>query len=85
MSDLHGLTVHDLARRYRVSAERVRGWIASGALRAVNRRDPGRRPSFVVTAEALADFERGRAVTPAAPPKPTRRKKQTGQVDYYPD
>lgn len=79
-----GLTVADIARRYRVSEDRVRGWIARGELRAINRRDIcSGRPSWVIPPEALADFERGRAATP--PPKPARRKKRTNLVDFYPD
>jgi hypothetical protein len=80
----YGLTVADVARRYRVSPERVRRWIANGAILAINRRDTRTgRPSWVITPEALADFERGRAATP--PPKQVRRKKRTSLVDYYPD
>ena len=78
-----GYTVADVARRYRVSPDRVRGWITSGVLRAINRRDTrSGRPSWVVTAEALDEFERGR--TAAQPPKPPRRKKRINLVDYYP-
>lgn len=36
-----GLTVPEVAARYRVSAERVHNWIKSGALRAINRRGKG--------------------------------------------
>jgi transposase len=79
-----GLTVRDIARRYRVGEDRVRGWITRGELRAVNRRDiRSGRPSWVVMPEALAKFEKGRqAVTP---PKPARRKKKSALIDYYPD
>ncbi len=79
-----GLTVADVARRYRVSPDRVRAWIARGELLAVNRRDTrSSRPSWVVPPEALEEFERGRAATP--PPKAVRRKKRPSIVDYYPD
>jgi hypothetical protein len=79
-----GYTVADLARRYRVSEDRVRGWIDRGELRAVNRRDAGAgRPAWVVTPEALADFERGRA--PITAPKPQRRRRRPEVRDYYPD
>jgi transposase len=80
-----GFTVRDLARRYRVGVARVIGWIRRGELRAINRRDDRScRPSFVVTPEALTDFERSRQVaTPA--PKPPRRKKRICEVDYFPD
>lgn len=84
LSPHRGLTVADVAARYRVSPDRVRGWIARGELAALNTRDVrAGRPRFVVTPEALAAFERSRAVAPL--PKPTRRKKKIVQVDYYPD
>jgi hypothetical protein len=79
-----GYTVADLARRYRVSEDRVRGWIARGELRAFNRRDDrAGRPAYVVTPEALAAFECARSVSP--PPKPARRKRRTSVVDYFPN
>ncbi|HWG41343.1 MAG TPA: helix-turn-helix domain-containing protein [Gemmataceae bacterium] len=79
-----GLTVREIARRYRVSPDKVRGWIVAGQLRAVNRRDARcGRPSWVIMPEALHDFERGRTVT--ATTKPVKRRKRTKMVDYYPD
>lgn len=80
-----GLTVSDLAKRFRVSPDKVRNWIKRGDLSAINTADRRcGRPRFVVTVDALAAFERGRqAATPAAP-KPSRRKRITG-IDYYPD
>jgi hypothetical protein len=79
-----GLTVADVAVRYRVSPDKVRAWIAKGVLRAINRSDTrSARPSWVVMPEALADFEQGRQ--PAAPPKPARRKKKSAAIDFYPD
>jgi transposase len=79
-----GLTVSDVARRYRVSADRVRGWIARGELWAVNRRDTRvGRPSWVIPPEALIEFERGRAAAP--PPRQPKRRKRATIVDYFPD
>jgi hypothetical protein len=80
-----GLTVHDLAKRYRVSPDKVRNWIRKGELPAINTADRCcGRPRFVVTHEALAEFERGRQ---AAMPKVSKRKrdKKIYEVDYYPD
>ena len=64
-----GLTVEDAARRYRVSPDKVRGWIALGELKAVNTaaRLCG-KPRWVIPPEALADFEKPRRGGPA--PKP---------------
>jgi len=78
-----GLTVCDVARRYRVSPDKVRAWIRRGELRAVNTAAARcGRPRFVVPREALAEFERGRQAGP--PPRPVRRPRQAGR-DYYPD
>jgi hypothetical protein len=80
----HGLTVRDVARRYRVSPDRVRAWIRSGELRAISTATATcGRPRFVVTPEALAEFERGHAVIP--PPKPVRQRRRPAQIDYFPD
>jgi transposase len=79
-----GYTVADVARRYRVGEDRVRGWIKRGELRAINRRDVrSGRPSWVITPESLVEFERGRQATP--PVTLPKRRKKTAQVDYYPD
>jgi hypothetical protein len=81
---LRGLTVADVARRYRVSPDRVRGWIRAGELApAVNTASAlCRKPRFVVTPEALALFERRRSA--ALPPKPVRRKRAPAGRDWFP-
>jgi transposase len=79
-----GFTTGDLAKRYRVGEDRIRNWIKSGQLKALNTTDTASgRPRYVVTAESVAEFERRRAVTP--PPKSQRRRKGTVAVDFYPD
>jgi hypothetical protein len=79
-----GLTVRDVARRYRVSPDKVRAWIARGELRAINTASAMcGKPRFVIPPEALTDFERRRDASP--PPIPPRRRKRTNLVDYYPD
>lgn len=84
-SILSSLTVRDVAKRYRCSPDKIRLFIARGELAAVNIATAlCGRPRWVITTEALADFEKRRAGGP--PPKPARRKrKPTGLVDYYPD
>ena len=78
----HGLTTRDVAKRLRVSEDKVRGWIARGELAAVNTAALCGRPRWVVTPEALAAFERARAGGP--PPKPQRRRRRQEVIDYYP-
>ena len=49
-----GLTVADVARRYRVGEDKVRGWIARGELRAVNTATVlCGRPRWVISPDAL--------------------------------
>jgi hypothetical protein len=79
-----GFTVADVARRYRVSPDKVRDWIRRGELLAINTRDVRcGRPRFVVTPEALADFECSRQAA-TTPPK-TKRIKRINYIDYFPD
>jgi len=79
-----GLTVRDMARRYRVGQDKVRGWITRGEVRAVNTATAlCRRPRWVIPPEALVEFERSRAGGP--PPKPARRRRLPVAIDYYPN
>jgi hypothetical protein len=73
-----------VARRYRVGEDKVRGWIRTGQLAALNTATAlCCKPRWVVLPDALAVFERRRSAGPA--PGPTRRRKRTAAVDYYPD
>jgi hypothetical protein len=79
-----GLTVRDLARRYRIGCDKVRTWINRGELAAINTAATlCGKPRWVVTAEALAAFERRRAGGP--PPKAPRRRRRQALIDFYPD
>ena len=80
-----GLTVREVARRYRVGEDKVRLWIRRGELRAINTAAVAcARPLFVIPPEALSEFERRRAG--ALPPKPQRQcRRKSGTIDYYPD
>lgn len=87
MTDHHpapGLTVLDVSRRYRVSPDKVRAWIARGELAAVNTAATlCSKPRWVIMPDALIAFERRRAgVTPKAP---RRGRRPIGITDYYPD
>jgi hypothetical protein len=79
-----GFAVADIAKRFRVGEDRVRGWIKRGEMIALNTSDTRcGRPRYVVTPEALAEFERGRS---AAQPKPARpRRRRPHIIDYYAD
>jgi len=79
-----GLTVADVTRRYRVSPDKVRGWISKGELQAVNTASViCGKPRWIVLPDALAAFEKRRAGGP--PPKHPRRRRQPAMVDFYPD
>jgi transposase len=84
MSELaRGYTVRDLVAYYRVSEDKIRRWIATGELRAVNTAAAlCGRPRWVIPAEALAEFEQRRAGGPQ--PKPPRRRRRQEAIDYYP-
>lgn len=81
-----GYTPNELARLLRVSPDRVRAWIHSGELAALDTaRHRCGKPRYVILPQHLAEFERRRrAATPAAKPAP-RRRKQTAEIDFYPD
>jgi hypothetical protein len=79
-----GLTVADVARRYRIGPDKVRALIRRGELRAINTAGAlCGRPRWVCTPDALAEFERRRTAGPHA--KPARRKRRPVLVDYYAD
>jgi hypothetical protein len=83
-----GLTVREVARLYRVSPDKVRGWIKSPdpakRLGAINTSNDGcRKPRYIVLPHHLAEFERLRLAGPA--PRPAKRRKRITKVDYYPD
>jgi hypothetical protein len=80
-----GFTVSDVARRYRVGEDKVRGWIVRGELKAVNTSfNLCGKPRWVIPPEALVEFERKRAGGP--PPKlPHKRRRRPQGIDFYPD
>lgn len=70
------LTPPQIAQRYGVSPDTVRGWITAGHLRAVNV-GRGKRPQYRVPAEALRELDAKRPpkVIPASPVQRRRRRK----------
>ena len=80
-----GFTVADLAVRFRVGEEKIRGWIRRGEMRAVNvGATLSGKPRLVVTPEALAEFEKLRTAGPAPKPQ-ARRRRRPQEVDFFPD
>jgi hypothetical protein len=78
-----GLTVADLARRFRVSPDKVRAFLRRGELTAVNlATNLSGRPLWRITHQSVERFERRRSSTP--PAKPARRRRAPVH-DYYPD
>jgi hypothetical protein len=81
-----GLTPNELARVWRVSPDWIRALIRSGEIGAVNTaRHRCGRPRFVILPHHLAEWEQRRRTPTPEVPKPKRKKKPTGFVDYYPD
>src|SRR5262249_31108706 len=81
-----GYTPNELARLLRVGPDRIRAWIKTGELGALDTAPPrSRKPRYVILPVHLEQFERRRqAATPAARPV-ARRKKRSAVVDFYPD
>lgn len=81
----HGLTVLDIANRWRVSPDRVRALIRSGKLKALNTSGSCiRRPRFIVLPVWLEEYERGMQVC-TSPKTAPRRRRRPAIHDYYPD
>jgi hypothetical protein len=73
-----------LARVLRVAADRIRHWIKSGELGAIDTaKHRCGRPRYVILPHHLAAFEKRRAG--GDPPRPARRRKPREERDYYPD
>ena len=82
---IRGLTVREVARRYRVGEDKVRAWIRSGELRAINTAAVVcGKCRWVIPPEALSEFERRRGASPPQP-KPRQKRRQQGAIDFYPD
>jgi excisionase family DNA binding protein len=80
-----GLTVREVARRYRVSPDKVRAWVARGELTAINTATAlCGRPRWVILPSALVEFERRRHGGPVPKPQPRRRRHSKDFVDYFP-
>jgi hypothetical protein len=73
------ITPRALARRYRVSPDKILAWIRSGELRAVNiATKPGGRPRYAIDEADVAAFEERRT---AVQPNKTGRRLKGGKGD----
>ena len=77
-----GLTPREFARLLRVSPDRVRGWIRSGKLKAINTATLRcAKPRFIILPAHLEEFA---AQNLAGCPKPVHRRRRAPMRDYYP-
>jgi transposase len=84
LSPTTGLTVRDVARRWRVGPDWIRALIRRGELRAISTaRSRAGKPRYVVLPEHLQEYERRLEVSVPAKPAP-RRQKRTEEIDFYP-
>ena len=78
------LTPPEVARRYRISPEKVVGWIRSGELRAIDvSARSSSRPRYRIDPDDLAAFEERRRVVPAPEPGRRRRKHNPNITEYF--
>lgn len=79
----HGYTPRELSKLLRVSPDRIRAWIRSGELGAIDTaRHRCGKPRFIVLPHHLAEFERRRTTAP--PKRAPRRRRQPPAIDFYP-
>jgi excisionase family DNA binding protein len=79
------LTPAEIAKRWRISPDKVRSWIQAGELAAINvAKNVGGRPRYRVDEADFVAFENRRRVQPRSY-KPHRRRKQMGQntVEFF--
>jgi hypothetical protein len=78
-----GYSVADLCRRWKVGADKVRGFLRRGELVGLNVATClAAKPQWRITPESVERFERRRSSAPT--PKPPRRCRQVEEIDYYP-
>lgn len=76
----------EIARDRGVRLSKVRAWIASGELEAVNvaeKTGPGFRPRWRVSADALAAFDRARSSKPTVATKRKRASRKSAEVVFF--
>src|SRR5262249_51868279 len=71
-----GFSVRDLCRRWKVGADKIRGFLDRGELIGLNlAADLSGRPQWRITLESVEAFERRRSSVPPLKPPPRRRKR----------
>jgi hypothetical protein len=79
-----GYSVADLCRRWKVGADKIRAFLGRGELIGVNLATHlSARPQWRITPESVERFERRRSSAP--PPKPSQKRRQPSEIDYFPD
>jgi hypothetical protein len=79
-----GWTPNELARLLRVSPDQIRAWCKSGVMKSLNvARHACSKPRYIILPHHLAEFERSRSG--AQPKAPPRRRRTSGEIDFYPD
>ena len=75
------LSVPQVAGRFGVSEDKVRRWIASGELKAMNgATKPNGRPRYLIDQDDLLAFERARSALAVPPARTLRRRRQPAGV-----
>ena len=74
-----------VARMFGVSTTKIIGWIQSGQLTAINVADgPKNRPRYLIDRDAIAQFEKQRAVVPnPVTTQKLRRRAASGVKEYF--
>ena len=85
MSAPQMLTPAKVAERWGIPTDKVRAYIASGQLRAVDfaLRPNGKRPRWRIPLDAIAEFEQRRSSKPPIPKPQRRRKAATAGKEWF--
>ena len=78
------ITPPQLARHMGVSPDKILHWIRTGELRAFNAATRvGGRPRYLISADAVAEFEKRREVVCTAKARRRTRKKNDGVIEFF--
>lgn len=76
----------EIAARLRVGLDKVKGWIKSGELKAVNAAS-GKKEKYRIHRDSLAKFEELRTVSPVAASVAASRRKRLAKpkINFFPE